>query len=217
MFVFCVSFLCVCVCGFFWWMGRVFFNGRRVCGSLQLYQRQEFNKHVVACVVCNSVSRYGTYFLIIRVYCGFRPKQNICFSSLPVPQNRAAPVFLFIFSFTISRQKTAQKHFRARAVTFAIVWYGKMSRIRVQVICGVKLLRPWYGSIVPESITIADLFDMVQTGIFDCGPPIINSPGLLDENDDSQWMCIYGPHFTLRCECVYVVLTLYWDVNVCIW
>ena len=54
--------------------------------------------------------------------------------------------------------------------------------ILVQVICGVKLLRPWYGRIVPESITIADLFDMVQTGSFDSGPPIINS--LLDENDD---------------------------------
>ena len=61
--------------------------------------------------------------------------------------------------------------------------------ISVQVICGVKLLRPWYGRIVPESITIADLFDMVQTGSFDSGPPIINSlrkHGLLDENDDSQ-------------------------------
>ena len=50
-----------------------------------------------------------------------------------------------------------------------------MSFIRVQVLCGVKLLRPWYGRIFPESITIADLFDMVQTSIFDSAPPIINS------------------------------------------
>ena len=61
-----------------------------------------------------------------------------------------------------------------------------MLSILVQVICGVKLLRPWYGRIVPESITIADLFDMVHTGSFDSGPPIINSlreHGLLNEND----------------------------------
>ena len=90
------------------------------------------------------------------------------------------------------------------------------------MICGVKLLRPWYDSIVPESITIADLFHMVQTGSFDSGPPIIKSlrnHGLLDENDDSQHtgafgrlciicMCVYGPHFTLRSECVYMVLIL---------
>ena len=62
-------------------------------------------------------------------------------------------------------------------MTFAVVLYGKISLIRVQVICGVKLLRPWYDSIVPDSITIADLFDMVQTGIFDSGPPIIKSKG----------------------------------------
>ena len=64
-----------------------------------------------------------------------------------------------------------------------------MSFILVQVMCGVKLLRPWYSSIVPESNTIADLFDMVQTGSFDSGPPIIKSlreHGLLDENDDSH-------------------------------
>ena len=56
------------------------------------------------------------------------------------------------------------------------------------MISGVKLFRPWYGRIVPELITIADLFDMVQTGSFDSGPPIIKSlreHGLLDKNDDS--------------------------------
>ena len=82
-----------------------------------------------------------------------------------------------------------------------------MSLIRVQVICGVKLLRPWYGSIVPESITIADLFDMVQTGSFDIDPPIINSlsdHGPLDENDDSQHTGAFGR----LCICVYIVLIL---------
>ena len=82
-----------------------------------------------------------------------------------------------------------------------------MSLIRVQVICGVKLLRPLYGSIVPESITIADLFDMVQTGIFDSDPPIINSlrnHGLQDENDDSQHSGAFGR----LCICVYMVLIL---------
>ena len=56
-----------------------------------------------------------------------------------------------------------------------------MAFILVQVICGVKLLRSWYGRIVPESITIADLFDMVQTGSFDSGPPAV-----LDKNDNLQ-------------------------------
>ena len=63
---------------------------------------------------------------------------------------------------------------------------------------------------------------MVQTGIFDSSSPIIYSlrdHGLLDKNDDSQhtgaygrfkvlYMCVYGPHFTLRSECVYMVLIL---------
>ena len=30
-------------------------------------------------------------------------------------------------------------------------------------------------------------------------------------------MCVYGPHFTFRCECVYMVFTLFRDVNACIW
>ena len=42
--------------------------------------------------------------------------------------------------------------------------------ILVQVICGVKLLRSWYGRMVPELITIADLFDMVQMGSFGSDP-----------------------------------------------
>ena len=43
-------FLCVYVCVDFLcrWVG--FFNGRRVCGSLQLYQRQEFNQ--TNCCLC---------------------------------------------------------------------------------------------------------------------------------------------------------------------
>ena len=42
-------------------------------------------------------------------------EKKTCFSSLPVPKNRAAPVFHFIFYFQIYHQKTAPKHFRARA------------------------------------------------------------------------------------------------------
>ena len=50
MLLFFVCHFCVYVYEDFFggWVG-VFFNGRRVCGSLQLYQRQECNKNVVAC------------------------------------------------------------------------------------------------------------------------------------------------------------------------
>ena len=105
-------FVCMCVWIFLVDGCFVFFNGRRVCGSLQLYQRQEFNKNVVGCVVCHPGSKYGTYFLITRVYCDFRPnKKKTCFSSPPLPQNRAAPVFHFIFYFQISRHKRRQNIF----------------------------------------------------------------------------------------------------------
>ena len=60
-------------------------------------------KQIVACVVCYSGSKYGT-----------------CFSSPPVPKNRAAPVFYFIFILKFSYKKTAPKHFRARAVTMRV-------------------------------------------------------------------------------------------------
>ena len=53
--LFTFIFVCVCVCGFFVSMGRVF-NGRRVCGSLQLYQRQEFNK--TNCCLCCLLFRF---------------------------------------------------------------------------------------------------------------------------------------------------------------
>ena len=29
-------------------------------------------------------------------------------------------------------------------------------------------------------------------------------------------MCVYGPHFAVKCQCVYMVLTFPGDVNVCI-
>ena len=79
LFFICVCFLCLCfvcllcvyVCVYFF-AGWVFFF---LTGSLQLYQRQELNKNVVACVVCYSGSKYGTHFLITRVYYGFRPNK----------------------------------------------------------------------------------------------------------------------------------------------
>ena len=61
---FCVIFVCVCVCTFFGWMGRVFFfKGRKAFGSLQLYQRQEFNKHVVLFAI--RVQNTGHIFLLL--------------------------------------------------------------------------------------------------------------------------------------------------------
>ena len=117
---FCVSFLCVCVCRFFGWMGRVFFfKGRKAFGSLQLYQRQEFNKHVVLFAI--RVQNTGHIFLLLVCIVALGQKKRDMFLVPARAQNRAAPVFHFIFYFQISRQKTAPKHFRARAVTFAIV------------------------------------------------------------------------------------------------
>ena len=77
----------------------------------------------------------------------------------PCPKIASHVFFILFLLFSNSRQKTAPKHFRACAAAFAIVWYGKKF-ILVQVICGVKLLRSWRVRVVPESITIADLFDM---------------------------------------------------------
>ena len=81
-FYLCVIFMFFCVCFVFFvcmcvWMflvdGWVCFKGRKEFGSLQLYQRQECNTNVVACVVCHSGSKYGTHFLITRLC--FRPNK----------------------------------------------------------------------------------------------------------------------------------------------
>ena len=71
--LFKVCFLCVCVCGFFVSMGRVFLTGGGCVVPCSCTKDKNSIKHIVACVVCYSGSKYGTYFLIARVYCGFRP------------------------------------------------------------------------------------------------------------------------------------------------
>ena len=117
--LFTFIFVCVCVCGFFVSMGRVF-NGRRVCGSLQLYQRQEFNKNKLLLVLfAIQVQNTGHIFLLLVCIVALGHKKT-CFSSPPVPKNRAAPVFHFIFILKFSYKKTAPKHFRARAVTMRV-------------------------------------------------------------------------------------------------
>ena len=123
LFYLCVLFtfivVCVCVCGFFVSMGRTF-NGRRVCGSLQLYQRQEFNKNKLLLVLfAIQVQNTGHIFLLLVCIVALGHKKT-CFSSPPVPKNRAAPVFHFIFILKLSYKKTAPKHFRARAVTMRV-------------------------------------------------------------------------------------------------
>ena len=85
-------FVCVCVCGFFVSMGRVFLTGGGCVVSCNGTKDKNSIKQIVACVVCYSGSKYGIYFLITRV-----AMKTTCFSSLPVPKNCAAPVFHFIF------------------------------------------------------------------------------------------------------------------------
>ena len=66
-------FVCVCVCGFFVSMGRVVLTGGGCVVSCNGTKDKNSIKQIVACVVCYSGSKYGIYFLITRVYCGFRP------------------------------------------------------------------------------------------------------------------------------------------------
>ena len=54
-------------------MGRVFLTGGGCVVSCNGTKDKNSIKQIVACVVCYSGSKYGTYFLITRVYCGFRP------------------------------------------------------------------------------------------------------------------------------------------------
>ena len=74
-------------------------------------------KQIVACVVCYSRSKYGTYFLVCIVALGY--KQKTCFSSPPVPKNRAAPVFHFIFYFKMSIQENGAKTFLSTRSDYA--------------------------------------------------------------------------------------------------
>ena len=70
--LFTFIFVCVCVCGFFVYMGWVFLTGGGCMVPCNCTKDKNSIKQSVACVVCYSCSKYGTYFLITRVYCGFR-------------------------------------------------------------------------------------------------------------------------------------------------
>ena len=65
------------------------------------------------------VQNTGHIFLLLVCIVALGHKKT-CFSSPPVPKNRAAPVFHFIFILRFSYKKTAPKHFRARAVTMRV-------------------------------------------------------------------------------------------------
>ena len=72
--------MCVCL---FCVDGRVFLTGGGCVVPCSCTKDNNSIKKIVVCVVCYSASKYVTYFLITRVYCGFRPKT--CISSPPVP------------------------------------------------------------------------------------------------------------------------------------
>ena len=110
----------VCVDFFGGWVG--FFNGRRVCGSTAVDTKDKNSIKMLLLVLFPiQVQNTGHIYLLLVCIVALGQKRETCFSSPHVPKNRAAPVFHFIFYFKISRQKTAPKHFRARAETFAIV------------------------------------------------------------------------------------------------
>ena len=67
--LFCVR-MCVWI---FVSMGRVFLTGGGCVVPCNGTKDKNSIKQIVTCVVCYSGSKYGTYFLITRVYCGFRP------------------------------------------------------------------------------------------------------------------------------------------------
>ena len=59
---------CVCVCGCFVWMGTFVFS----MWFPAVVPKTRIQLKKVARVVFYSASKYGTYFLITRVYCVFR-------------------------------------------------------------------------------------------------------------------------------------------------
>ena len=118
--LFTFIFVCVCVCGFFVSMGRVFFNGWRVCGSLQLYQRQEFNK--TNCCLCCLLFKSKIRDIFSFYSCVLWLKAIKKHVSHPRPCPKIAPHLFFIlfFIYKFKYKKTAPKHFRARAVTMRV-------------------------------------------------------------------------------------------------
>ena len=117
--LFTFIFVCVCVCVFFVYMGRIFLTGGECMVPCNCTKDKNSIKQIVACVVCYSGSKYGTYFLITRVYCGFRLYTKNMFLIPPVPINRAAPVFHFIFYFKISIQENGAKTFLSTRSDYA--------------------------------------------------------------------------------------------------
>ena len=58
-------------------------------------------------------------FLLLVCIVALGYKQKTCFSSPPVPKNRAAPVFHFIFYFKMSIQENGAKTFLSTRSDYA--------------------------------------------------------------------------------------------------
>ena len=56
----------------------------------------------------------------------------------------------------------------------------------VQIRSGIKVLKPWYGCLVPEHGTLADLFQSYASGILD------NSPAIQDIYMNTNVSCSVG-------------------------
>ena len=95
----CCVCIYVCVCGFFVSMDRVFLTGGGCVVPCSCTKDTNSIKQIVACIVCYSGSKYGTYFVITRVYCGFRPYKKMFLITARAQKPRPS-CFSFYFLFS---------------------------------------------------------------------------------------------------------------------
>ena len=93
-----------------------------------------------------------------------------------------------------------------------------MVLVILQIRSGVKVLKPWYGCLVPDQGTLADLFQNYASGVFDNSQP-------LPEYLNADISCSVGKSklismsasVTVGVAVLWEWLCVLWDVSKCYW
>ena len=197
LFFICVCFLCLflCVffvCGFCMWMVGVFLTGGGCVVPCSCTKDNNSITKMMFVLFAIRVQNTGYIFLsLVHIVALGQKQTKTCISSPPVPKNRAAPVFHFILLFSNFPPENGAKAFSSTRSDIRYRLIRKQTCRSFLLTCTgdmwCQIIEAMVWPYCPESITIADLFDMVQTSIFDNGPPIINSLTLREHGLLPSW------------------------------
>ena len=100
---FCLFCLYVCVDFFGGWVGFFLTGGECVVPCSCTKDKNSITMLLLVLFAIQVQNTGHIFLLLVCIVALGQKKKRTCFSSPPVPKNRAAPVFHFIFYFQISR------------------------------------------------------------------------------------------------------------------